>query len=109
KGYKFKYLDVELNKSTITDDLKYQQARGMKQRILRTAYADGIIGQDQHADEMEYKKPDKAEPRGPIEPNTVTGDAFQKKDRKDQKDRSSRKGTDKKKPQGTIKDRSKKL
>src|SRR5690606_2253389 len=109
KGFKFKYLDVEFNKSTITDDLKYQQAREIKQRILRTAYADGIIGQDQHADEMGYKKPDKPEPRVPIDPNEVTGDAVQKKDRKDQKDRSSRKGTDKKKPQGTINDRSKKL
>lgn len=109
KGFKFKYLDVEFNKSTITDDLKYNQAREIKQRVLRVLYADGIISQEQYADEMGYKKPDKKEPRVPIDPAAITKGVVSKTNRKDGKDRSARSSRDKQKPQGTISDRSKKL
>lgn len=109
KGFKFKYLDVEFNKSTITDDLKYQQAQEYKLRNNRVMYADGIISLEQYADNMGYKKPDQKEPRVPIDPDGALAKAEQHKERKDQKDRSARKTRDKSKPQGTIKDKSKKL
>jgi hypothetical protein len=109
KGFKFKYLDVEFNKSTITDDLKYQQAMEIKGRILRVLRMDGIISQDQYADGMGYKKPYQQEPVVPFVVNQDPGGVQKKQKREDGKDRSDRKGTDKKKPQGTINDRSKKV
>src|SRR5690606_626416 len=43
RGFKFDYLTVEFNKSTIQDDLKYQQAREIKIRNLTQEYIMGTI------------------------------------------------------------------
>lgn len=103
KGFKFKYLNIEFNKSTITDELKYQQAQEYKIKNNQNLYKDGIIGQDKYADNMGYKKPDQPEPRLPLEQRSGASapESDAKKKRNDQKDASDRKQRDKAKPQGS--------
>lgn len=84
-GYSFNYLRVDFSPSTITDDLKLQQAEEIKIRNLRVLYADGIISQDTYADSLGYEAPDKKEPRVPIDPEKTQGDAVKKKERKKDK------------------------
>lgn len=106
KGFKYDYLDIEFNKSTITDDLKLQQAREVLIRNLHTLRVDGIINQDQYAEEAGYRKPYKPEPIVPFkEQSNKAEDAKKKQDREKDKDSSDRKVRDKNKPQGTTKDR----
>lgn len=102
RGYKFDTLEVEFNKSTITDTLKYQQAREILIRNLRTLYADGIIGQEQYADELGYPEPDQKEPRVPIDPEKIADDEVKRKEREKGKDKSDRVSRDKKAPQGKV-------
>lgn len=101
-GFKFDYLTVEFNKSTITDDLKYQQSREIRIRNNRVLYADGIISQDQYADDMGFKRPDKKEPRVPIDADAATEGDLKRKRREGKKDESDRRSRDRKNPQGTI-------
>lgn len=103
KGYKFKEIKVELNKSTISDTLKSQQAQEIKIRNLRTLYMDGIINLDTYAATMGYPEADQDEPRTPIDANKVQDDKKDKEDRKDDKSKSQRGTRDKKNPQGTVK------
>jgi len=100
-GYNFKNLKVEFKASTITDDLKIQQGREIKQRVLHNLWVDGIIGQEVYADSMDYQKPDRVVV--PPEPNSNT-DSSGKKKKEDDKDTSDRKGRDKKKNQPKRKD-----
>lgn len=101
-GYKFKTISVEFNPSTITDDLKYQQAMEIKIRNLSTLYMMGIIGQDQFADGCGYIKPDQAKPRVDInDVNPATGEVKRKK-REDDKNKSDRKVRDKNAPRGKV-------
>jgi hypothetical protein len=62
-GFKFDYLSIKFNPSTITDDLKFQQAREIKLRNLMAEYDQGIISQDKFADQLGYEKPDQQKPR----------------------------------------------
>ena len=103
KGFKFKYLSVEFNPSTIADDLKIQQANEIKIRNLRQLYMDGIISLDQYADGMGQEKPDQDEPRVDMDPNAGKDAADAQKREKD-KDTSDRRGRDKKKAQPKRKD-----
>lgn len=103
KGYKFDYLDVEFKPSTITDDLKWQQANEYKIRNLRVLYADGIISHQKYAEDMGYAKADQKEPRVPIDPDGALAAEKQRKDREAGKDASDRKQRDKAKPQGSKK------
>lgn len=66
-GFKFDSLYVEFNRSTIQDDLKYQQAEEIKVRNIIQKFIMGIISMDQAADELDYEKPDQAKPRVPLE------------------------------------------
>lgn len=102
-GFDFKGLVVEFRPSTITDDLKWQQAQEIKQRVLRGLWIDRIIGPDQYADEMGYQKPHKI--IEPPEPMADTGGAKKDEDREKDKDKSDRKGRDKDKSQPRRKDR----
>lgn len=105
-GFKFDFLEVEFFPSTITDDLKMQQAREIKIRNLKELYAQGIISQEDYADELGYEAPDQKEPRVEIESGVDTpGGAKKKEDREKDKDKSDRKGRDKDKPQPKRKDR----
>lgn len=93
-GFNFKHLQVEFRPSTITDELKFQQAQEYKIRNTYNLYQMGLIGQQQAADAMEFDKPDQAEPRGPI-----SGAGAEKEERQDQNDKSDKKTRDKKKAQ----------
>lgn len=107
-GYDFKYCKAEFEPSTIQDDLKIQQAREIKIRNARQLRMDGIIDQDQYADEMGYDEAAEDEPVVPFAPvKEGTGDpavdAQQKAAREKSKDASDRKVRAKNKPQGAKK------
>lgn len=102
-GYDYKSLKVVFNPSTITDDMKHQQAIEIKQRVLRNLWTDRIISSEQYADEMGYKKPHKVVE--PPEPGTEGGGAQKKKeDREKSKDASDRRVREKNNPQPKRKD-----
>jgi hypothetical protein len=97
-GFTFKHLNVEFNKSTITDELKYQQAEEYKIRNQRVMYADGIISQEDYADAMGYEAPDQKEPRVEIDPAKTLQDAQDKRDANTDRKTSDKKTRDKKNP-----------
>lgn len=99
RGFKFKNLTVEFNPSTITDDLKMQQAMEYKIRNYRVLYADGIINLQQYAEAFSYEKPDQKEPRAPIDPDGTLAKAAAEKDRSEKNNTADRKIRDKNKPQ----------
>lgn len=111
-GFKFDYLQVAFNKSTIQDDLKFQQAEEIKIRNVINKYLLGTISSDQAADELGYDVPDSQEPRIPKEmligkaappPTDTAGGSGgpKKKARKDQKTKSDSKTAKKKKATST--------
>jgi len=107
-GFKFKRLHVEFSKSTLTDELKYQQAQEIKIRNLNELYDQGQISQDTYADEINLIKPDQKEPRITREQKPAGSpdgkmDPVTKKKTKDSKNKSAKKQRDKKNPQGTVK------
>jgi hypothetical protein len=91
-------LEVVFKPSTITDELKLQQAQEYKIRNIENKYNMGIISQQQKAEELGYDSPDKAEPRAPI------SDSKDKQGREADKDKSDRKTRDKNKPVQKRKD-----
>lgn len=95
---KFKWLKVEFKSSTISDELKMQQAQEIKIRNLRTLYADGIIDQETYADKMGFERPSMDEPRFPTDlkrPTAGTPESEEeRKDREEDKDTSDRKSRD---------------
>ena len=93
-GFTFQSIHVDFNPSTITDELKFQQAQEYKIRNVYNKYMSGVIGMQQFADELGYDKPDQQEPRGPI-----SGAGAEKEERQDQNDKSDKKTRDKKKTQ----------
>lgn len=93
-GYNFSNLNVEFEASTITDDLKFQQAQEYKIRNIYNKYKAGVIGMQQMANEMGYDKPDAKEPRAELDASGA-----QKSDRQDQNDKSDKKTRDKGKSQ----------
>jgi len=93
-GFDFKSLEVEFLPSTITDELKFQQAMEYKVRNVANKYMLGVISMQQVADELGYDKPDATEPRGPLD-NT----GAEQERRQDQNDKSDKKTRDKGKPQ----------
>ena len=103
-GYDSNYLDtVEFRPSTVTDDLKLQQGKEVKQRVLHALWIDRIISSEQYAEEMGYTKPfDIIEPPKPGEVSNP--DAAKKQKREDDKNKSDRKVRDKNKPQPKRKD-----
>lgn len=103
KGFSFKSLSVEFNRSTITDDLKYQQAQEILIRNLVVKYHYGIISLEQFADELGSLAPDQKEPRIDINQTDPTTGEVKKQNREKAKDKSAKKGRDKKNPQGTVK------
>jgi hypothetical protein len=98
-GYKFDNLQVEFNPSTISDDLKNQQSQEIKIRNVIAKYGQGVISQQQAADELGYDKPDEEEPR--ILPDKQ---AEMDQQRERDKNESDRKVRDKNKPQPKRKD-----
>lgn len=101
-GFKFEFLTVKFNPSTIQDDLKIRQAEEINIRNVLQKYLMGLISQEQAADELGYETPDQKEPRVPVE--MLAGgknpaeeeEASQKREKG--KDTSDRKAREKKKP-----------
>lgn len=106
-GYRNKGCKVEFATSTISDELKTQQAREYKVRTLVSLYNQGIINQDQFAWEMGYHSPDQKEPRIPLGDSEGAGtvdDSAKKRKREADKDTSDRKTRDKNTPGGRRRD-----
>lgn len=102
-GFNNKGITIQFGTSTVSDDIKLQQAREYRARVNVTLYNQGIISQDQFARDMGYEAPDQSEPRTSVDSDdsSGTGDTDtgkKKKDRKDDKERSDRKGRDKNDP-----------
>lgn len=102
-GFRYEGLKVKFKASTITDDLKMQQADEIKIRNKRTLYSDGVISLETYSEEMGYGEPDQKEPRAPIFPQGA-GDAEKDQKKEKDKDTSDRKVRDKNKPQPKRKD-----
>lgn len=66
-GFKFDYITVQFNPSTLNDDMKYQQAQEIKIRNVKDKMMLGIIDQQQAADELGYEAPAFDEPVVPWE------------------------------------------
>lgn len=97
-GFKFESVDLKFRTSTLTDEVKMQQAREIKQRVARILYADGIIGQEQYAWEMDFDQADQDEPRVEIDPSKIAEEAAarkegEKKDNKSDRDSRAKKKT----------------
>lgn len=107
-GFKFKNLSVEFNRSTITDELKYQQGQEIALRNLVIKYQYGVISLEQFADELGYLSPDQKEPRIDINQDDPIGDSKKRENREKGKDKSDKTGRAKKKPQGTTRRQNKK-
>lgn len=104
-GFSFKSLKVKFKPSTITDDLKIQQGREIKQRINHNLRIDGIIDQDEYANDMGYDSPHEKEPIVPFDQQSGNKtDSEKKGEREKDKDTSDRTGRDKKKKQPRRKD-----
>jgi hypothetical protein len=102
RGFKFKNLTVEFNRSTITDDLKFQQAQEILIRNLVVKFHYGIIGLEQFADELGYLSPDQKKPRIDINAADPSTGEVKRVNREKEKDKSAKKSRDKSKPQGTT-------
>lgn len=103
-GFNNKGIKVTYATSTITDEVKYQQALEYKIRNNISLYEAGIISQDQFAFNMGYDVPDQKEPR--VNPDDLedTSDSAAKRDRKSDKNKSDRKTRDKNNPNPPRKD-----
>lgn len=90
-GFEFTTITVEFKRSTLLDELKFQQAEEIKIRNSNALYLDGIISQDEYADRMGFDAPDKSEPRF-IRGQVQTEEEARKtnEDNKDKSDRGSR-------------------
>lgn len=103
-GFKFDYLKVQFNRSTLQDDLKFQQAREIMIRNVTQLLILGLIDQDQAADELGFEAPAFPEPMVPWEilaggtmPLDQSADDQKREGDKDKSDKKVRK---KNKPTG---------
>jgi hypothetical protein len=101
-GFNNKGLTITWGTTTVTDDVKIQQARQYKIQNCDLLYKAGIISQYQYAWEMGYDSPDQGEPRLSLEDqNGVNNDpqeATKKKQRQDDKNQSARRSRTKSNP-----------
>lgn len=97
-GYNNKGMKVTWGTSTISDEVKVQQARQYKIQNLDLLYAAGIISQEEYAWEMGYESPAEKEPRVPLEQTADPQEGTKKKQRQEDKNASARRGRDKSNP-----------
>jgi hypothetical protein len=100
-GFKFDYLKVVFNRSTLQDDLKYQQAEEIKVRNVKEKMVMGVINQDQAADELGYEEPAFDQPMVPWEilaGGSIPSEGADGEAKKDQKNKSAKKSRAKDKP-----------
>lgn len=94
-GFKFDYLKVKFNTSTLQDEVKWQQGQQYKIANIQEKYLSGWISQDQSADEMDYETPDQPIPR---DIPTLAQKIVDQQERQKQKNDSAVKGRNKNKP-----------
>lgn len=100
-GYNNKGITITWGTTTVTDDVKIQQARQYKIQNLDLLYKAGIISQYQYAWEMGYDSPDQDEPRLSLEDQNGVGDpqeVTKKKQRQNDKNQSARRSRTKTNP-----------
>lgn len=101
-GFNNKGLTITWGTTTVTDDVKIQQARQYKIQNCDLLYKAGIISQYQYAWEMGYDSPDQDEPRLSLEDqNGVNNDPqemVKKKQRQGDKNQSARRSRTKTNP-----------
>lgn len=98
-------LEVEFNSSTITDEVKIQQGREYKQRVLSALFRDYIISSETYAEEMGYQKPHKVKDPKDIAKIQQPNKDINKEDAdKDSKNKSARKTRETDKAQPKRKD-----
>lgn len=99
-GFDNKGITITWGTTTVTDDVKIQQARQYKIQNLDLLYKAGIISQYQYAWEMGYDSPDQDEPRVSLEATDGTDpqQATKKKQRQDDKNQSARRSRTKTNP-----------
>ena len=99
-GFDNKGITITWGTTTVTDDVKIQQARQYKIQNLDLLYKAGIISQYQYAWEVGYDSPDQDEPRVSLEDsgNTDPQEATKKKQRQDDKNQSARRSRAKTNP-----------
>lgn len=96
-GFNNKGIKVRFRTSTISDEVKIQQAEEYKIRNIRAKFDHGWISQTDAAREAGYDKPDQKEPRAAAD-GTTPEDAAAKQQREASKDTSDRKTRDKNNP-----------
>jgi hypothetical protein len=96
-GMPNKGIEVVFGTSTISDEIKVQQAQEYKIKNVISKYQQGLISQDQAAWELGYTKPDQPEPRV-SDDNGEGGVETPDRKREADKDKSDRKTRDKNNP-----------
>lgn len=100
-GFNCKGIEIIFNTSTISDEVKVQQGQEYKIRNLTALYNQGIISQEDFAFMMGFHRPDRKEPREPLENDSTvnTPDQHAKKQKREaDKDKSDRRVRDKNNP-----------
>jgi len=100
-------ITIEFKPSTISDDLKMQQAKEIKQRVAKLLFIDGIISKDTYAEDMGYSKPFSEKPVIPYDEQqggAPAEDGEKKQKDNDNKSKSARKSRDTSKTQPKRKD-----
>ena len=101
-GLPNKGIEVTFGTSTVSDEIKVQQAQEYKIKNVISKYNQGLISQDQAAWELGYAKADQKEPRIPLE--DAEGVSTPNRKREADKDTSDRKTRDKNNPTPKRKD-----
>lgn len=96
-GFNNKGITITWGPSTVTDDVKIQQANQYKIQNLNALFRDGIISQSQYAWAMGYLSADQAEPRvSPQDQHGTKAKTGTEEDkRQEDKSKSDRRGRDK--------------
>lgn len=105
-GFNNKGINIIFHTSTVSDEVKVQQAIEYKIRNLNALYDQGIISQFDYAWAMGYDSPDQDEPRVSRDTNDTedVDDSAKSRKREEDKDRSDRKTRDKNNPNPKRKD-----
>lgn len=103
-GFNCKGITITWGTSTVTDDVKIQQARQYKIQNLNMLYAAGIISQEQYAYEAGYDSPSEKEPRVPLETMDTGKSATKRDGDAAKKEQSNKNQRDKKNPSPKRKD-----
>lgn len=103
-GFNCKGITITWGTSTVTDDVKIQQARQYKIQNLNMLYAAGIISQEEYAYEAGYDSPSEKGPRVPLETMDTGKSATKRDGDAAKKEQSNKNQRDKKNPSPKRKD-----